>query len=301
MDFSTVKIDWDAFKVRCSAIKKILSNSQSNPVLTELQTTRLAELRGKLEKGTITEKQKEEIAALKVKEENGKKLVLSDTCIEYLMEVYAWETEQMIPVNKESMDLLQLRKGKKQELQAGALLGFVDDVVYKQHKDRISNEFLSGEIDFYLGNSVYEATNVSDIKNSWDYPTYLKKINTGLESGQEEQLGGYGDITGAKDLFICNALVDAPDDVIEDMKWKVAKKFDALTIESPEFLEEWEKWERSMKFSHISPYKRIHKIRVEPFNEFKRQKVYDRVKMCREWLWLFHESHEKMNQKTIAA
>ncbi len=118
---NTQDINFDDFKVRCSAISKILSNSQSNPCLTEIQTKELA---GLLEKEAPTDKQKERIAELRVKEENGKKIILSDTCIEYLMEEYAWRTEKMIPVNRESMDLLQIRKGKVQEQEATKLLSF---------------------------------------------------------------------------------------------------------------------------------------------------------------------------------
>jgi hypothetical protein len=167
--------------------------------------------------------------------------------------------------------------------------------LYKVHKDRIYNDYLSGEIDLYLGESVYEATVLPDIKNAFDYPTYLKKINNGLENGQKQQIQGYCDITGAKTGFIANCLVDNPDEIIEEYKWKVLKKINAATTESPEFLEEWEKWERSMKFSHIPPNQRVSKIYVEPFTEFERQKVYDRVKICREWLNSFHETFVKLN------
>jgi hypothetical protein len=212
------------------------------------------------------------------------------------MEVYAWETEGMIPVSKESMEILSISKGKKQEAQAGVLLYFVDDMEYKVHKNRIYNDFLSGEIDLYVGESVYQATRVPDIKNSWDYTVFLKKIKGGLENGQKEQLQGYGDITGAKDLLIANCLVDCTDQNIEEVKWRVAKKMGAATIESPEFLVEWKIWERSMLFSHIDPYKRVHKIPVEPFTPFEQQKVYDRVKYARDWLSIFHEEHENRNK-----
>ena len=287
------QVIWDNFKCRCSAISKMMSNKQGFAPLTELQVKELKDLEGKEMR---TAKQNDRMIELMLKSDTSKKIVLSDTCIEYLMEVYAWETEGMIPVSKESMDILSISKGKKQEAQAGALLNFVDDVKYKTHKERISNEFLSGEIDFYLGESVYKAINVTDAKNAWDYPGYLKKINNGLENGQQDQIRGYGAITGATDLFIANCLVDCTDENIEEVKWRVAKKFDAISTESPEFKEEWKKWERSMRFEHIDPYKRVHKIKVEPFTEFERQKVYDKVKICRDWLYEFDEMMQKKNK-----
>jgi hypothetical protein len=286
-------VNWDLFKCRCSGISKLLSNGKEGQQITEIQEAELKKLE---DKETITEKQKEERERLRALKAKKGITGLGLDAIGYLMEVYAWETEGMIPVSKESMDILSVSKGKKQEAQAGALLSFVDGVEYKTHKDRISNEFLSGEIDLYLGESVYEASCVPDIKNSWDYPTFLKKISAGLENGQKEQLQGYGDITGAPNLFIANCLVDCTDDNIEEIKYRVAKKFGAVTTESPEFLEEWKKWERSMRFEHIDPYKRVHKIKVMPFTDFEQQKVYDRVKFAREWLWKFDAEHENRNK-----
>ena len=292
-----MSIDWiKNFKCRCSAISKMMANKQGFEPLTEKQEATIVQLNEKAYNGGLTEKQREELNRLEAKRETSKKIVLSDTCIEYLMEVYAWETEKMIPVSKESMDILSISKGKKQEEQARVLLNFVDDVEYKVHKERISNDYLSGEIDFYLGNSVLEAYNCTDAKNAWDYPGYLKKINNGLENGQEDQIRGYGAITGASMLYIANCLVDCTEQNVEEVKWRVAKKFDAVSIESPEFLKEWARWERSMKFSHIDPYKRVFKIKVEPFTSFELQKVYDKVKICRDWLYEFDERFKNQNK-----
>lgn len=291
-------INWDNFKVRCSGIQKVMSNAQGNAPITEIQLKRMAKLEDKLQvKGSLTEKQQAELAELKTKQEKSKKVVLSDTCIEYLMEVYAWETQGMIPVSKESLDMLAIKKGKKTETEAVTLLSRVDKALYKVHKDRISNDYLSGEIDTYLGESIYEATNVSDIKNAFDYPTFLKKMMRTFENGQEEQIQGYGDITGAKELYIVNTLVNAPIEIIEEMKWKVAKKMNAISIESPDFLAEWPKWERSMKFDHIPPTQRVWKLKAEPFSDLYRQRLYDRVKVCRDWLAEFHEQYERLKMQ----
>lgn len=290
-----MNLNWQDFKVRCSAISKVLSNSKSNPILTEKQTERLSELRDKEQVKPLTANQAAELADLIIKENNGKKLILSDTCIEYLMEEYAWITERMIPVNKESMNLAAIKKGNIVEGESMILLTRVDGVFYKVHKPRIYNEFLSGEIDYYTGSDVMNAERIVDNKASWDYPIFLKKLHTGLVSGQEEQVQGYMDITGAVEGFISNTLVDCPDEIVEDHKWALARRLNAITIESPDFLEEWAVFERSLKFNHIAPHKRVNKIKIEPMEEFDRQRLYDRVKICREWLAQFHETYQKIN------
>ena len=297
-----MSIDWiKNFKCRCSAISKMMAEKQGFEALTLKQEITVSELEAKQASKGLTEPQQKELDRLIAKRETSKAIVLSDICIEVLMDAYAWQTERMFSVSKETMETLSMNKGKKQESQAVALLNFVDDVEYKVHKDRIENEYLSGEIDIYLGESVYNASKLTDVKNAWDYPGFLKKINNGLENGQREQVAGYGLITGAEDLEIANCLVDCTEENIEEVKWKVAKKFKAVTIESPEFLKEWAKWERSMRFEHIDPFKRVHKIKIEPFTEFEREKVYEKVRICRTWLQEFHERFENKNKISTLA
>lgn len=290
-------MDWiKNFKCRCSAITKVQSEKQGFEALTEKQERTIIEMESKATGKGLTEKQQEELNRLYAKREASKQIVLSDTCIDYLMEVYAWEVDGMINVGKDAMqDLAQISKGQKCEPDAIALISAVDGELYKTHKERIQNEYLSGQIDCYLGESVYEARNVTDIKNAFDRPTFLKKINTGLGYSQKEQLQGYGDITGAKELWVANTLVDNPEEDIQAAKFRLATKMGALTTESPEFLKEWAKWERSMRFKKIHPHRRVFKIPVTPFTEFERQKLYDRVKACREWLYIFAEKEQSLN------
>lgn len=287
------QVNWDNFKCRCSGINKILSNSATNPPITELQIVEIATLEAK---AAITDKQKERLAELLLKQENSKIVTLSDTCIEYLMEVYAWKTEGMISVNKESMDLLQTRKGKVCEEESIKVLSIVKGMLFEKNAIQIENDFLTGEPDIFVGDDIYKATVIDDVKSKWDYPGFLKTINKPVEKGYQLQVRGYGNITGAQELYISNVLVDTPDDIIEEFKWKAARKFDALTIESPEFLLQWEIWKNSMLFGKTIPvHKRVWSQKVEPFTEFEVQKLYDRVKFCREWLHKFHEKMEELN------
>ena len=166
--------------------------------------------------------------------------------------------------------------------------------MYQSHKERIFNDYLSGEIDFYLGGSIYAAKNITDIKNSFDYPTYLKKLHTGLENGQTEQLQGYGDISTSQELYIANCLVSFTPDMIEDMKWKIMRKTGAVTEESPDFKELWATFQKSMLFDHMNPNLRVNKIKIEPFTDFERQRIYDRVKYSRDFLHKFHEERKKV-------
>lgn len=284
-------INWDSFKCRCSAIKKLLTNGAAGQQITEKQEIELKKLE---DKDSRTPNQEVEMLRLQQLKANSGKVVLGDTAIEYLMEVYAMETEGMISLNRESLDVMPIRKGKIGEKEAGLLLSVVDGEMYQSHKERIFNDYLSGEIDFYLGDSIYAAKNITDIKNSFDYPTYLKKLHTGLENGQTEQLQGYGDISTSQELYIANCLVSFTPDMIEDMKWKIMRKTGAVTEESPDFKELWATFQKSMLFDHMNPNLRVNKIKIEPFTDFERQKIYDRVKYSRDFLHKFHEERKKV-------
>jgi hypothetical protein len=90
-------------------------------------------------------------------------------------------------------------------------------------------------------------------------------------------------------------LVNAPEETIEKIKWRLLGKLSVATDESPEFVEKWAIVERSMKFSHINPYQRVFKKPVERMTSFQQQFLYDRVKICREWLFNFDEMYKKLN------
>lgn len=291
--------NFDYFKCRCSKINAMLSNSRDNPVLTQKQSETLAMLE---KKATLTDNQKDEMARLNILKENSGKIILGDTCISYLLEEYSWRTEGMVRVTKELLDIPQMQKGTIVEPQSLLLLSQYDGEEYKPNinengeRERISNEYLTGEVDAYVGDSIMTAKKIPDVKSIWDYPTFLCKIKEKVSADYDWQVKGYLDITGAGDGFIANCLVDADDGTIEEIKWKLLRKTrEAATEESPIFKKRWEIIRRSMNFSHMQVYKRVNKKPIQPMNDFQRQQVYDRVKICRNWLNKFHEERQIIN------
>lgn len=288
------EVDFDKFKVRCSQISIALANSQSNPCITEKQTERLRELEAK---STLTDKMKDEMADLLVKQENSTKVILPDGYIKYLCAEYSYMTTGKIAVDKDFLALDQMEKGKIVEIESIATLSIVDGVLYTPNdtKERVKNDFLSGEVDAYLGEEIIGASVIPDVKSIWDYPTYLGKLTEPLSAANNRQVQGYMDISGAQEGFIADVLINTPEKVIEKLKWKLLYKLGSATEESPEFVKAWEVITRSMFFDDIPIKQRVNKKKVEPFTDFERQKLYDRVKYGREWLWNFHEARLQLN------
>ncbi len=284
-----MEYNFDLFKCRCSAIHTFMAESRSNPSLTEIQATRLTELENK---DKLTIKQEMEMCELLIKKENGTKIFLSDTAIAYLMEEYAWQTQKMVRINKE-LEISQMEKGKIVEPESVNLLCITDGVLYNYNheKIRVYNDYLSGEVDAYLGDSIMSATTIPDVKSIWDYPTFLCKKNEPISKANDWQVKGYMKITGAQHGFVADCLIDTPEYVINKLKWQLFNKVEAATEFSPEFVERWEVIQHSMKFDHIPPRMRVNKKKVEPMTDEQEAKLYDRVKYARDYLWKFHEEY----------
>lgn len=283
---------WENFKVRCSAINKIMSTSRSNATLTEKQRERLLELYSKM---SPTANQIKELGELQEKEKNGTRVILSDTCIEYLMEAYAYEVYKKQSITKE-LDIQYTQKGKLVEEESIMLLSLLDSTLYVKNDERIENDYLSGEPDIHDGDTILSAKKIIDVKSVWDYPGFLRKIHQKPDSGYDYQLKGYMDLTGAQEAEIAYCLVNTPEVMVNDFKRKLMYKMNVATDENPEYLLQCAKLEHSMYFDDIEVHKRVFKVPVQPFTDEQRQAVYDRVKVCREWLENFHEEYQKLNK-----
>lgn len=293
---------WEKWKCRCSAISKMMANSKGNEPLTDKQVEEVAKLRAKLESGKITDPQKIELARLLQKEEDSGKFVISDSTANYLLEAYAWETEKMCSITKE-MDVEYFDRGRKTEPESIELLKEVDNCSYTKNETRFENDFLSGipdviEIKEMIGvaGPIFYASSIWDIKSTKDYPTFLYKMHKGLDAGNEDQLKGYGDILECGDLGVAFTLPTMPESNRAGYKIKLAYKMNAAIDQDPEFEKAWANLERSMIFDHMSANRRVYKIPVAPFTTNEQSAVYERVKVCREWLQIFHQTYIKLNQ-----
>jgi len=282
-------MDWNKWKCRCSAISKMMANSKENAPLTDNQIKELAELEAK---ATRTEKQTLRITELVLKMEKSKDVVLSDTCIQYLTEAYAWEVFGKFNVTKE-MDIEYIQKGREVEDESIELLSFVRDRAYSKNTERIENDFLSGHPDVYAGEKLIGADYITDMKNCWSLPGFLYKIHKGIDDGYREQVGGYGLIANCTNLSVTYALVNTPESIRNSYKFRLANKLNVIDVDHRE---EWHQIECSMIFTDIRHEQRIHEIPLEPFSETEKNAIYERVKHCREWLNNFHELYLKLNQ-----
>lgn len=288
--------NWDEFKCRCSSIHKIMSNGKGKGSLSQTQLDELKLLKMKLDTDKkLTERQKERFTELTLREDAPVKYTFGDTCIEYLGEVYSLYKYDMVPISKE-MELEQIQKGRLAEADSISLLSFVDDAFYSKNEERIHNDFLIGEPDIFNGEEIMTSSKIIDVKNSFDMPGFIKKINVPILGANKLQVQGYMDITGAQEGEIAHCLVSMPLIMQIEMRKKLFYKGEYATEENVEFKLRWQMLEKSMNFDHIPPRQRVFKIKVEPFTLEDRDRLYDKVKICREWLYEFDEVHSNLNK-----
>lgn len=177
-------------------------------------------------------------------------------------------TEKGIEAEESSIDLLALVKGR----------------MMVKNKQRFTNDFITGEPDIL--NPLY------DTKSCWDLHTFYAAKTKPLIKAYELQINGYCALIGADHGTVAFCLVDTPLGLIEDEKRKLFYRMNVATTENPEYLEACEQLEKEMTFGDIPMEERIHEVKVIRDPELI-ERIYDRIKLCREWLNEFANQNTK--------
>lgn len=264
-------IDWSKAKVRCSGIGKIMTDPRGGGV-TELQLETIENHGARL--STLTDKQLKEYYRLVEKRDNPE---LSDTCLDYLDEVYIF---LKYGIQKELINKF-ITKGLAVEQDSITLYSRLTGIYYVKNEDQLFNEYLSGTPDLFDGDSLKRANRIIDIKSSWDLMTYRKTIRKGLTALYNGQLQGYMALTGAREAELAYCLIDTPEPIIFDEIKRLKYKMGVIDEENDEvYLAAVAELERSMRFEHIPIEERVNRIIVQRDNSYI-DKIYDRVKRCR--------------------
>lgn len=254
--------------------------------ITPLQLARIDELE---KKAKVTVNQAKELVLLKQKRDAPP--ALSDTCILYLLEMYAWERFGKKRVSEEPA-ILYAEKGKLVEDESIKLLSLIDGVKYKKNVETISNDFLCGLYDVLTPNK----HKVIDIKSKWDFIAFLSVFQKPIPLIHSWQIKGYMELTGASEGEIAHCLINTPESIKQEQLDRLFTKMcGKSSYATPEYHLVADQLINNMIFDNIPAEQRVYKTQVEKCPDM--QKVSDRVKMCRKWLSDFDESYMKLNKK----
>jgi hypothetical protein len=181
-------------------------------------------------------------------------------------------------------------KGKLAEKDSIALVNFLDNEQFVKNEIRLENEFISGELDMFKGESILNAERVDDVKTSWDWDTFSENIGGTLDPAYWWQEQGYFDLTGAREGYVHFCLVNTPESIIQEERFRLARKMDALTMETPEFLIEEALMMNNMLFDDIPAIERRVRFYVQR-DDAAIELIHKTVPKCRDYLFELQEMH----------
>jgi hypothetical protein len=219
-------------------------------------------------------------------ESRDKKEIVGKTAAAELIKIY-----NMVKYGRRK-DLTgkQIEKGKVQEPESILLYSMVEGVIYEKNELQLENEWFTGHPDLYLGDDIYHAQEVDDIKTRWDMDTFTPKLIEKVDAGEIAQMNVYYCLTGAQKGAIVNTLVSAPPYMVEEAKYYALKKLNAATEYSPEAIETMLEIEKNMIFDDIDPRERVIKTPVERDDELI-EKMKSKVPIFRQWLHDLDKKH----------
>lgn len=215
--------------------------------------------------------------------------ILGATCQKELIKIYCQE----VYGRKRDIQTLQMTKGKLSELESITLYSRVEKQLFVKNEEQVENSWATGHPDLYLGENIYAATQVDDIKSSYLLDTFMPKLLEKPDAGYFAQLNCYYAITGAQGGNIVYCLVDCPQEVLMEEKKRLLYSMNVISELSPEYVQAAEELERLLTFPDIDYRERVIKKYV-PRDEELIQKMGSKVPIFRNWLQEFHHTH--MNQ-----
>lgn len=251
------------FKIRCSAIGQIMGGAFGKP--TEKQMTLLAELQAKEKR---TAKQGETL--LELIEKRDAKPSLQAGAKTYLQN---WMKGQLYSRIKEFSN----QYTAKGILCEPSAIQFVADMMkygmIEKNTERLENEWLTGECDLKLSNSI------EDIKNSWDVYTFPLFATELPESDYYYQLQGYMCLYDKPKAAVNYCLIDAPEEIIDQVARNVSYKAGYSEVD----MELYEEVRLKMTFAEIHPSLKLKRFEFDR-DEVVIQAIKDRVELCREYV-----------------
>ena len=137
-----------------------------------------------------------------------------------------------------------LDKGNEREQDAITLLTRFNKRVYRKNSERLTNDFVTGEVDIYIGESIRSAEEIFDTKCSWSLFSFLEA------NGEDYkwQMTGYMWLTGAQRATVSYCLVNGTVKHIDDEKRRASYDYGVDYENDPKYILRCQQIERNHIF-----------------------------------------------------
>lgn len=204
---------------------------------------------------------------------------LSETALTHLMDIFVSKKYG----RKTDVYSKYIEKGLTVEEDSITLFSRVNRKFYKKNIEHLKNDFIMGTPDLFEGSSIMTAYHIVDVKSSWDIFTFFRNLTKGMNKMYYWQLMGYMALSGAKSSTLAYCLVNTPESMILDEERKLMYKMNAVTIESPEYIEACEELRKLSVYDDLPLREKVIQFTVDR-NEDEISKIYQKVKRAREYL-----------------
>lgn len=244
--------------IRCSGLGNLFTKPKGKTVAQRYNEANLLVSRLKSEYAAIGNKgtktafnklkaiQKANNTLLELEPLNGK-IEISESAQTFLLKTYAQEAYG----RRENIKSKYLAKGNAREQDAITVLSLHKQVLFVKNAVRLKNEFVTGELDTFIGEEITKAKETFDTKASWSLSTFLQSQFEPLSLIYEYQGHGYMWLSGAERHTVAYCLVNGTRQAINDEKRKLAWELGAMdgsnAEESPEYIEGC----RQIEINHI--------------------------------------------------
>src|SRR5262245_24934249 len=106
---------------------------------------------------------------------------LGKTCINELIKIY----NQEVYGRKKEIVTKQMEKGTQGEEDSITLFSRVEKKLFLKNTEKLENEWFTGHVDIYTGESILTAEEVWDIKTRWDLDTFSPKLVDEVDFAEE--------------------------------------------------------------------------------------------------------------------
>lgn len=156
--------------------------------------------------------------------------------------------------------------------------------LFKRNELALSNRYIVGTPDLFIGPIVHESEPIIGIKASWNIHTFFRNHNDRLLKAHYWQLQGYMALTGAQTASMVYCLVNTPQVIIQDEVKQLQRQMRVVNPATDKnFLRAAGELERLAKYDDIPLHERVIDLTVER-NDADIERIYDRVKECRKWM-----------------
>lgn len=278
-------MDFSKALIRCHRIGDIMVDPQG--CITDKQLVELTDLTTRTK--PLTDNQKKRVEELEEKKAFAATEPLSKSCEVYLMELY-WFLRHGRKFKDKSQFVKQIQKGTQVEEDSLDMIAALDNRFYLKNEERLDDDHFTGIPDTYLGESVFNADWVEDIKSSWDLETFAPNVMGVLNPTYWWQMQGYFALTGAREGAVSFCLVNTPESLINDETKRLFYKMDVATEENPDYLREKTLLEYRMRFDNIPIEERRVRFYVKRDDDAI-ERARKRVERCRKWLADYYKKH----------